>query len=85
MKITSETIETMSAIRKATQHEIERLVAADYSSDDASAAEVVAEDGNGAIMYRLPAASSDIRYAVESGPGEILSGMSAEEAAQEWN
>lgn len=88
MKITSETIETMPAIRKATPHEIERLAdpnEGNYSAEDAATAEVVARDEHGAILYRLPSATSDIRFAVESGSGEIYAGMSAEEAAQEWN
>ena len=88
MKFTAETIEAAPAIRKATPHEIERLADpndGNYSTEDAATAEVIASDEHGAILFRLPGAWSDIRFAVEGGSGEIYAGLSAEEAAQEWN
>ncbi len=79
----------LTAKRKATADEVARL--ADpaegnyYSAADAEDAEVIAEDGNGCILYRLPNATSDVKYAVEGATGDIVAGLDYHEAIEEWS
>lgn len=76
------------AKRKATADEVARLTASgagNYSAADAENAEIIAEDKNGCILYRLPNATSDIKYAVEGATGDIVAGLDYCEAVEEWS
>lgn len=78
----------LPAKREATAEEIARLTdpgEGNYSADDAEGAEVIAEDGNGCILYRLPNATSDIKYAIEGATGDIVAGLDYCEAVEEWS
>lgn len=78
----------LPAKRKATEDEIARLTDqynGNYSAADAEGAEVIAEDNNGCILYRLPDATSDIKYAVEGATGDIMENLDYREAIEEWS